>query len=116
LLVKLFKPLVSARVLRAGMGPHGGYRLGKPPPKITVLEVIEAVDGPIRGQATPPEEARGTDLDAKLDAVCDQAANLIKKQLGKVRGGYFSSNLLRKINKGPYVTGRYTLMSRRVTW
>jgi Rrf2 family protein len=84
-LLKVLKPLVSARVLRSVKGPHGGYRLAKPPSKISMLEVVEAVEGPIRGQAPLAEGSSGTDLDAKLEAVCDQAANLMKKQLGKVR-------------------------------
>src|SRR5262249_47397474 len=73
-LLKVLKPLVSARVLRSVKGPHGGYRLAKPPSKISMLEVVEAVEGPIRGQAPLAEGPSSTDLDAKLEAVCDQAA------------------------------------------
>jgi Rrf2 family protein len=59
-LVKVLKPLVSARVLRSVKGPHGGYRLAKPASKITVLEVIEAVEGPISGQAPWPRRHGAT--------------------------------------------------------
>jgi Rrf2 family protein len=85
-LLKALKPLVSARILRSVKGPHGGYRLSRPASKITLLEVVEAVDGPIRGQAPLAQDrAREGGLDARLEAVCDQAAGAVRKQLGKVR-------------------------------
>ena len=83
-LLKVLKPLVSARLLRSVKGPHGGYRLARPAAKITVLEVIEAVEGPIRGQA-PLAEDGAQGLDGRLAEVCDQAAELTKKHLRKVR-------------------------------
>src|SRR5271166_2183393 len=62
-LLKVLKPLVSARVLRSVKGPHGGYRLARPATKVTVLEIIEAVDGPIRGTAPLAAEGSGNGLD-----------------------------------------------------
>src|SRR5215472_13215628 len=50
-LLKVLKPLVSARVLLSVKGPNGGYRLARPANDITMLDILEAVDGPIRGQA-----------------------------------------------------------------
>ena len=45
------------RALASIKGPHGGYRWLSRPADITLLEVIEAIDGPIRGEAPPPEPA-----------------------------------------------------------
>ena len=86
-LLKVLKPLVSARVLQSVKGPNGGYRLAKPPSKITMLEVVEAVDGPIRGQAPLAQEGghQGGNLDPRLEAICDEAAVLLRRRLGKVR-------------------------------
>src|SRR4051794_6478055 len=50
-LLKVLKPLVSAQVLRSTKGPHGGYRLARGPSEISMLEVLEVTDGPIRGDA-----------------------------------------------------------------
>jgi Rrf2 family protein len=50
-LVKVLTPLVRARVLYSVRGPLGGYRLARPAKGITLLEVVEAVDGPVRGEA-----------------------------------------------------------------
>jgi Rrf2 family protein len=84
-LLKVLKPLVSARVLQSIKGPNGGYRLAKGPHEISLLEVLEAVDGPIRGQASfSREETNGT-LNKRLDAICTQAAETVRKHLQKVR-------------------------------
>jgi Rrf2 family protein len=84
-LLKVLKPLVSAGVLRSVKGPHGGYRLAKRPPQITVLEILEAVEGPIRG-TVPFSGTKGAEkLDARLAEVCEQIADLIRKNLAKVR-------------------------------
>src|SRR2546423_4471301 len=69
-LLKVLKPLVSARVLSSVKGPNGGYRLAKPPTQITLLEILEAVDGPIRG-VVPAVEKDTNKLDPKLEVVCN---------------------------------------------
>src|SRR5262249_13623465 len=75
-LLKALTLWVSAGVLRWVEGPNGGYRLARPAAKITLLEVVEAVGGPICGQAPRSQEAGwdGGGLDARLEAVCDQVA------------------------------------------
>lgn len=83
-LLKVLKPLVVARLLFSVRGPNGGYRLARPASKISVLEVIEAAEGPIRGQA-PLTSERPTTLDERLQAICDQAAEQLRKHLSKAR-------------------------------
>jgi Rrf2 family protein len=84
-LLKVLKPLVSAQVLLSIKGPNGGYRLARSPHDITMLEVLEAVDGPIRGQAPFSREDPHSPLNRRLDAICTQAADQARKQLGKVK-------------------------------
>ena len=69
-LLKLLKPLVSRGVLKSVKGPNGGYRLAKAPKDITLLEIIEAVDGPIQAQGGF-EGSAGNRLGKKLQAVWD---------------------------------------------
>jgi Rrf2 family protein len=83
-LLKVLKPLVSAQILRSVKGPNGGYRLAKPANKITMLDVVEAVDGSIRGHVTPVGEGKDG-LDRQLETICNQAAEQERKQLAKVR-------------------------------
>lgn len=44
-LSKHLQALTHAHIIEALPGPKGGYRLQRPPEKITVLEVVEAIDG-----------------------------------------------------------------------
>src|SRR5260370_27929927 len=62
-LLKVLKPLVSARVLHSVKGPNGGYRLARAASDVTMLEVVEAVDGPIRGLAPLSHVERAGQLD-----------------------------------------------------
>jgi Rrf2 family protein len=39
-------PLVKAAWVRSDPGPSGGYRLAAAPERVSVLDVVEAVDGP----------------------------------------------------------------------
>jgi Rrf2 family protein len=72
-LLKVLKPLVSAGILHSVKGPNGGYRLAKSPREISMLDIIEAIDGPIRG------------LNSKLEKICKQMAVQIRRNLEKVR-------------------------------
>lgn len=84
-LLKVLKPLVSSRILVSIKGPNGGYRLAKAPGQISLLDVLESVDGPIRGGA--PFARKGTDgrLNKRLDNICSQMSEQVRKQLQKVR-------------------------------
>ncbi|MFY1691607.1 RrF2 family transcriptional regulator [Plantactinospora sp. WMMB782] len=70
-LAKQLQGLVKAGVLVATTGPRGGFRLARPAAEITLLRIVEAVDGTaspyecreIRQQglgALSPEECRNT--------------------------------------------------------
>ena len=77
-------------------GPNGGYRLARSPSDITVLEIVEAVDGPIRGQAPPPEredekrfphyKPETTELlYNKLENLCKSSTEHLRKSFEKVK-------------------------------
>jgi Rrf2 family protein len=84
-LLKVLKPLVSARVLHSVKGPNGGYRLARTAHDISMLDVIEAVDGPIRGMAPLSQSQNDGHLDRKLDTICNHSAEQLRKHLQKVR-------------------------------
>jgi len=47
ILAKVLQRLVRCRLLASEHGTKGGYTLGRDPSRISVAEVVEAVDGPI---------------------------------------------------------------------
>jgi Rrf2 family protein len=79
-LLKVLKPLASVGVLKSLKGPHGGYRLARPPGDISLLEVVEAVDGPIRGQV-PQLAATISPLERRLEEVWEGIAGTIRALL-----------------------------------
>lgn len=46
-LVQVMAPLVRARWVQSTPGPQGGYRLRTPSGAVTVLDLIEAIEGPL---------------------------------------------------------------------
>jgi Rrf2 family protein len=56
-LLKILQQLVRANVLRSKRGPRGGFSLAKSTNKITMLEIIEAVDGPLTGELNLTDHA-----------------------------------------------------------
>jgi hypothetical protein len=77
-------PSASAIAAEAS-GPGGGFRLARPAKGITLLEVVEAVEGPVRGAALPASDtAQGRRMDARLQAVCDLAAETVRGRLRRV--------------------------------
>jgi Rrf2 family protein len=83
-ILKLLRPLVSAQILRSVKGPNGGYQLARPASKITVLDVVEAVDGPLRGQTDLVGEGADA-LNRRLEAIWCDAIDHVRRQLRKVR-------------------------------
>ena len=47
-LLKIIRSLVKAGILNSHRGMEGGYSLAKEPGDITLLEVVEAIEGPIQ--------------------------------------------------------------------
>src|SRR5277367_5092632 len=83
-LLKVLKPLVDHNVLHSVKGPNGGYRLPRSANDISILEILEAIDGPIQGQPSFVEEKNGP-LNDKLATVCQGAADQTRKYLQKIR-------------------------------
>ncbi len=57
-LVKIFALLARADLVMPIRGKHGGYLLSREPQDITLLEIVEAVEGPLavnRCQEDPPK-------------------------------------------------------------
>jgi DNA-binding IscR family transcriptional regulator len=75
--VALSKTLILASV----KGPSGGYRLARQAKAISLLDIIEAVEGPLRG--TPVRQPLDR-LDERLLATFEDATDQVRRQLAAV--------------------------------
>jgi Rrf2 family protein len=91
-LVRVLKSLVSIRLLWSLRGPRGGYRLVRPASRISVLEIIEAVDGPLRGAVPRLAKPGHEGVEHRLEVICQQVAERTRNLLGKI----YLSDLLDK--------------------
>jgi Rrf2 family protein len=81
-LVKIFSSLAKMDIITPVRGKHGGYLLARDPGQITVLEVIEAVEGPLAlnlCQHNPPKCDRE---DCALRGLWTELQNAMRDKLG----------------------------------
>ena len=72
-LLKIMKDLAKANVLRSKRGPHGGYCLARTPKKINLLQVIEAVEGPVSEKVNLGSRTHRDKFVTKADQSCRKA-------------------------------------------
>ena len=65
-LAKIFQQFSKMGLVKSFRGTGGGFMLGRPPEKITLLEVVEAVEGPII-----PNRCVGAPSDCDRSARCN---------------------------------------------
>jgi Rrf2 family protein len=82
-LLKVLLRLAQAGLVRSRRGPGGGYTLARNPKDITLLDIVEAVDRPVRSVADPVGR-EGARLDKQLQSVCDAAASRVRELLATV--------------------------------
>lgn len=83
-LAKIISQLSIAGLLHTSRGARGGVTLAREPKEITLLEVIEAIDGPIQLNECVGENATCTfDHDCPLRPVwCEAQEDLVKRLRG----------------------------------
>jgi Rrf2 family protein len=74
-LEQLFATLRRAGILKSQRGVKGGYSFGKPAEQITVLEIVEQLDGPLGADAVGvfAEAARAAEQVLRSQTVADVA-------------------------------------------
>jgi len=83
-LLQVLRRLVTAGILESVRGSEGGYRLHKSPEDITVLEIIEAVEGRIDG-ADPPDGMIETEPFERLRRALAEISEQTRQQLNSIR-------------------------------
>ena len=84
-LLKILQQLVRANVLRSKRGPRGGFSLAKPTNKITMLEIIEAVDGPLMSHLHLAELTDNAAFSQKMENVCRNAIEEVREIYGRAK-------------------------------
>jgi Rrf2 family protein len=87
-LLKVLKPLVEADILRSQRGPRGGYALKRDPSEISVLEIVEAVDGDIKGFVPEPQNGKpgySAAINSRIELLCQETAAATRKHLEQIR-------------------------------
>jgi len=86
-LLKILQQMVKANLLRSKRGPRGGFTLAKPAKKISLLNVIEAVDGPMVSQLNLAEHAKGVKYANRIEQTYDKAIAQAKAVFAKAKVG-----------------------------
>lgn len=91
-LLKHLQALSGAGILQTVPGPKGGYRLARPPEKITLLDIVLAVEGPepafrcneIRRRGPNPLPARLLTKPCTINAAMLRAERAYRAELRRV--------------------------------
>lgn len=85
-LLKVLQQLVRANVLRSKRGPRGGFTLARPISEISMLDVIEAVEGSMRVNVEIDNQAAAKEVvTSKVMAACREANDKVREIYGKVK-------------------------------
>ena len=84
-LQKIMLQLTKSNTLRSKRGPKGGFSLGKPADKISMLEIIEAVEGPMAGNLYISEQAPNEKFCIKFEKAYGKGIDQAKAVLEKIK-------------------------------
>ncbi|HAI10826.1 MAG TPA: hypothetical protein DCM28_03930 [Phycisphaerales bacterium] len=80
--LKILQSLTRGHLIESQLGRSGGYRMACPANEVSLLRIVEAIDGPVRGQmridGAPAGVAQGVEC---LRVACDSAAHALRDQL-----------------------------------
>ncbi|HVX61963.1 MAG TPA: Rrf2 family transcriptional regulator [Pirellulales bacterium] len=79
-LLQVLRNLVTHGVLQSSRGVEGGYFLGRDPASISLLEIIEAIDGPLVS-AMPLRDGLPGTCQARLEETLSRVAAATREQL-----------------------------------
>ncbi len=83
-LLQILRSLVAHGILGSTRGVEGGYTLGRNPADMSLLEVIEADDGPMTSML-PIHEGLPQGSKTKLECALKEVAELVRRELEAVK-------------------------------
>jgi Rrf2 family protein len=82
-LLQILRDLVSHGILASARGVEGGYMLERPADRISLLDVIEAVDGPM-ASTLPSSDGLSAQSKSKLVEALSGATDSTRRELAGV--------------------------------
>lgn len=83
-LLQILRNLVAHGILASTRGVDGGYALGRRADEISLLEVIEAIDGPLSA-SLPVGEGLPAESRAKLERSLCEVTSGMRRELGSIK-------------------------------
>ena len=84
-LLKILQMLVKAKVIKSRRGPRGGFLLACDPKDISLLQIVEAIDGPVVRSLQMVERTHSADFSFKMETVCKNVAERALKIYDKAK-------------------------------
>jgi Rrf2 family protein len=84
-LLKIMQQLVRANVLKSKRGPRGGFSLAHDSKDISMLQIIEAIDGPMMKHMNMAEQTHSADFSLKMEDVCKKATEKVIELYDKAK-------------------------------
>ncbi len=84
-LLQILRVLVTHGILRSTRGVDGGYALTKPADQISLLEVIEAIDGPLDSESQNWAIDPSQSTEAKLQTALKRVTTTARRQLESIK-------------------------------
>ncbi len=85
-LLQILRSLVTHGILRSTRGVDGGYTLVRSPSDVSLLEIIEAIEGPVgvpEGGESPAGKANAAH--GRLHHALQEVADTMRKQLSTIK-------------------------------
>jgi len=83
-LLQILRDLSKQGILHSTRGGGGGFALGRPAEEISLLDVIEAVDGPVQG-GLPARCALPVETGGRLQHMLSDIAEEVRRQLAAIK-------------------------------
>ena len=83
-LTKIFGSLAKMNLITPIRGKHGGYMLARAPEAITLLEIVEAVEGPVVLNYCQHDPSQCDRVDCRIRPVWTELQDIIRTKLGAI--------------------------------
>ncbi len=84
-LLQILRHLVTHGVLHSTRGVEGGYMLERKPSEISLLDVIEAIEGPLTSNLPSSEGPMAAVFEGKLRDTLESINEHARRQLGAIK-------------------------------